>query len=138
MPLPAVVRERRQALLDADEEIQYIFPASSTVSPTATSFVMAHIIIVVTAKAVVVLSARMTNRYRPPAVWGRYPRATRIGPVDTSSIPTFRLGGIVFEVDDEYVPVINAADAEVVITDSLPPDPLPDLCQPPFSSLPGT
>ena len=92
-----MVKERCQALLDADEEIQYIFPASSTVRP-ATSFVMAHFIIVVTAKAVSI-----------PRPYLRLPLAGH------------------FEVDDEYVPVINAADAEVIFTDSLPPDPFPDL-----------
>jgi hypothetical protein len=46
--------------------------------------------------------------------------------VETNLIPTFTLWGIRYEVDDEYVAVINAADAELS-ADFLPPDPFPDL-----------
>jgi hypothetical protein len=60
-------------------------------------------------------------------VWGRYPRGVRIGPVDTGAGAFFDFAGASFEVDDEYVPVINAADAEVSARDTLPQDPRPDL-----------
>ncbi|WP_253777693.1 hypothetical protein [Goodfellowiella coeruleoviolacea] len=76
--------------------------------------------------AVTVLSTGLLGRSKPKSVLARYPRSTSIGPVDPTPIPTFTLSGIRYEVDDEYVPVINAADAENS-ADFLPPDPLPDL-----------
>lgn len=41
--------------------------------------------------------------------------------------PRLKLGSLVLEIDEEYVSVVNAADAETSTPDSLPPDPLPDL-----------
>jgi hypothetical protein len=39
---------------------------------------------------------------------------------------TFRLGGFTYELDEEYIPVLNAADVERGAGE-MPPDPLPDL-----------
>nr|CEL21043.1 hypothetical protein [Kibdelosporangium sp. MJ126-NF4]CTQ95443.1 hypothetical protein [Kibdelosporangium sp. MJ126-NF4] len=59
-------------------------------------------------------------------MWRRYPRHTKLGPVKLTVIPEFQLGGRVYEVDEEYVAEINAADAEWSV-DAMPPDPLPHL-----------
>ena len=58
---------------------------------------------------------------------GQLSRGTRIGPVESGAGASFEFAGAVFEVDDEYVAVVNAADAEIFDRDSLPKDPLPDL-----------
>ena len=41
--------------------------------------------------------------------------------------PRFTLGGHTFEIDEQYVCVVNAADAEIGAQDYLPPDPYPDM-----------
>ncbi|HEU5156511.1 MAG TPA: hypothetical protein VFU43_05905 [Streptosporangiaceae bacterium] len=121
MPVPAVIRERCRAFLGLTSDISYIFPAAFPGGG-------AHFIFVVTDREVVVISSAMFTRTRPKSVWGRYPRDVRLGPVDvTGAGAFFELGGTSFEVDDEYVAVINAADAEVFSPDTLPQDPLPDL-----------
>ena len=77
---------------------------------------------------VIVISTALLTRTKPKSIWGRYPRGIRLGPVETTGVGAFfDLGGVSFEVDDEYVAVINAADAEVFSRDTLPQDPLPDL-----------
>jgi hypothetical protein len=119
--VPAVVRERCRAFLGLTGDILYIFPASFPGGG-------AHFVFVVTDSELIVVSAAMFTRTKPKSVWGRYPRGVRIGPVElTGAGAYFDLGGATFEVDDEYIAVINAADAEVFSRDTLPQDPLPDL-----------
>ncbi|MGI5163735.1 hypothetical protein ACQEU3_05200 [Spirillospora sp. CA-253888] len=120
MPVPRPVRDRCREFLGIDDEIRYIFPA------------MAHgggsgFLFVVTDAQISVLSTGSLSRSRPKSVWGSYPRGTRLGPVETGSGASFEFAGAFFELDDEYVPVLNAADAEIFDRDSLPRDPLPDL-----------
>jgi hypothetical protein len=125
MPVSSTERDKCQQLLEPGEEIRYVFPATSavlTIGPAAASFY-----IVVTDRAIVVLTARFLRRNQPAGVWARHPRSTRLGPLDTSLGPAFVLGNVVFEVDDEYAAIVGAADAELEGGDSLPEDPLPDL-----------
>ncbi|GAA2002420.1 hypothetical protein GCM10009799_31930 [Nocardiopsis rhodophaea] len=119
MPVPTAVRDRARGFLPAGAEIRYIFPASLNES--------AFFIFVVTDSAITVLANRFWSRSRPKNIWHVFPRDIRLGPVRTHLIPTFDLGGHTFEVDDEYVAVINACDAELSQDTALPPDPLPDL-----------
>jgi hypothetical protein len=119
VPLSAEVRERCRAFLPPGEEIHYAFPASSTVIPVGVA--LAHFIVVVTETTVTVLSTGMCTRDVPQSVWARYPRTTRIGPVDRSLDPEFVLGDMVMWVDEEYLPVIAAADAEITAPDFPPP-----------------
>ncbi|WP_116026360.1 hypothetical protein [Thermomonospora umbrina] len=120
MPVPRPLRERCRDFLDLTEEIRYIFPASQAGGGS-------HFVFVVTDSAVTVISTGALSRSRPKSVWGTYPRRTRLGPVDVGAGAFFDFGGLDFEVDDEYIAVINAADAEVFARDTLPRDPLPDL-----------
>jgi hypothetical protein len=123
MPLGSAVRERVRALLPAGATIRYLFPASVTTS----ALVVVHVLVVVTDAEILVLYTGFWSRTRPKSVWLRYQRQTRLGPVDTSATPEFSLGEYVFEIDGQYVPVVNAADAERGPAAALPPDPLPDL-----------
>ncbi|MBW8482360.1 hypothetical protein [Actinomadura parmotrematis] len=120
MPLPRPVRERCREFLAVDGQIRYIFPASARGGGAGFLFV-------VTDDRIAVLSTGSLGRSRPDGVWGSYPRGTRLGPVETGGGASFEFAGASFELDDEYVPVLNAADAEVFARDSLPRDPLPDL-----------
>ncbi|MFD9680552.1 hypothetical protein ACFWAD_11795 [Rhodococcus sp. NPDC059969] len=52
---------------------------------------------------------------------------TVLGPVDTASTPHFTAAGITDEIDEEYVAVVNAADAKVTSPQDFPHDPLPNL-----------
>lgn len=123
VPVPAVVRERCRAFLELTDDMRYIFPASLAYPGGGVQFVF-----VVTDGEVIVVSTALFTRTKPKSVWGRYSRNVQIGPVEvTGAGAYFELGGATFEVDDEYVPVINAADAEVFSPDTLPQDPLPDL-----------
>jgi hypothetical protein len=121
VPVSSAVRERVRAFLPPDDEIRYVFPVTD---PTSAPDCF---IVVVTKAAITVLSTGFLGRSTPKAIWARYPRNTRMGPVDLSVIPTFQLGSTSYEIDDEYVPVVNAADAEILSPDCMPPDPLPDL-----------
>lgn len=119
--MPSRVRERVRPFLRPGERIDYIFPAMGLIGPH-----LGHFLVVVTDVSVTLVSTGGFSRTRPKSVWSRYPRNVRLGPVDTSAGPRFFLGGTFFEIDDEYVAVVNAADAEVGSSDPLPPDPLPD------------
>ncbi|MCD2155814.1 hypothetical protein LQL77_18980 [Rhodococcus cerastii] len=57
----------------------------------------------------------------------QFPRMTVLGPVDTASTPHFDAAGIKYEIDEEYVAVVNAADAEITSPQDFPRDPLPIL-----------
>jgi hypothetical protein len=121
MPVSSAVRKRIRALLEPDEEIRYIFPA------IAGRFGGREIFFVVTQGSITLIHGGGWRRSQPKDVMRRFPRNTRLGPVDTTLVPSFALGGLVFEVDDQYVSVINAADAEIDSEHGMPPDPLPDL-----------
>jgi hypothetical protein len=124
VPLSSEIRERCRPFLPPGEQIRYLIPASSTVVPVG--MFLTHFIIAVTDTTVTVLSTGMRSRDVPQEVWARYPRTTRLGPVDTSMGAEFTLGGVVMEIDDEYLPVIAAADSEITAPDYPPPHLLPD------------
>ena len=126
MPLSSEVRDRVRALLQPGEELRYLFPASSVGLGRAITGV-APFLVAVSDTSITVLSCEWLRRHRPASVWARYPRATRLGPVDTAMAPTLEIGDLLLEIDEEYLAVVQAADAELDGTDQLPPDPLPDL-----------
>jgi hypothetical protein len=76
-----------------------------------------------------VLACGWFRRHRPISVWSRFPRSATLGPVEFagSTDPLCRIGSLTLEVPEEYVPVIEAADAELFPAEHLPPDPFPDL-----------
>lgn len=123
MPLSQEVRERVRDFVGLTEEIRYIFPALLT-APTLGG---AHMFFIVTDSAITLVTTKWLSRTKPDSVWGTYPRRSRLGPVETGAGVFFEFNGTHFEIDDEYIAVVNAADAEVFDRDSLPEDPLPDL-----------
>lgn len=120
MPVPSATRALVQELLLPDERIEYVFPAVIPISPQGNVFVA------VTSRSITVLATR-GRAALPTSVLARYSPRTRLGPLDLRGIAGFTLGGIRYEVDDEYVPVVNALDAEHAGADALPPDPWPEL-----------
>lgn len=122
MPVSAAIRERCRAMLGPGEDIRYVFPAVGLPPPGAIGF-----LVVVTDRSVTLLSTKLFRRDEPSGVWARYPRRTRLGPVEFGSGPRIEIGGMTLEVDDEYVAVVAAADAEAFSPGDLPRDPLPDL-----------
>ncbi|MDQ1654760.1 MAG: hypothetical protein QOI35_3960 [Cryptosporangiaceae bacterium] len=117
MPLSTEVRTAVKTLLEPGEELRYLFPASV---PTS-----ANLLVAVTDRAIVLINTGLWSRDQPKSVHARYRRDLRLGPVDVSLIPVVRIGGLLLEVDDEYVAVVHAADAELAGGAGLPPDPLP-------------
>jgi hypothetical protein len=126
MPLSSAVRERCRVLFQPDEELRYLFLATS-VSLGRGILGMAHFIIAISDTRVTVMSSSWWRRHTPTSVYARYPRAIQLGPMDTSMAPTYAIGSLVLETDEEYDSLIRAADAEISGTDPLPPDPLPEL-----------
>ncbi|MEU8269252.1 hypothetical protein AB0B89_19065 [Sphaerisporangium sp. NPDC049002] len=122
MPVTAAIRGRCRALLSPGESVHYVFPVTLVGSSG-----VANYMIVVSDRSITVLATKVFSRYEPAAVWATYPRRTRLGPLSSGAGPTIELGGTVFEVDDEYVAVVGAADAEAFSPGDLPRDPLPDL-----------
>jgi hypothetical protein len=120
MSLSSADRQRVRAFFPDGEEVQYMFPARIPTSVPG-SFVIA-----VSRQSILVISTGFRSNTRPKSVWARFNRNI-LGPVDMTLIPSFTLGGVTYEVNEEYVSVINAADAELRSSTFLPPDPLPDL-----------
>lgn len=123
MPLPRDVWENCRRFVRPDESIRYLFPGTASIMGGGAF----NVLVMVTDHAVTVLTCALLSKYRPDAVWGRYPRAIELGPVDFSLGPAIVVGGLHVETSEEYVSVIRAADAEIRPEDLLPPDPLPDL-----------
>jgi hypothetical protein len=121
MPVSREVRQRVREFLGLSEEIRYIFPAAGVFLTTGT------VLFVVTDSAIIVVTTGYFTRTKPKGVWGHYPRSSRLGPVETGTGASFEFKGTQYEVDEEYIAVINAADAEIFAQQSLPEDPLPDL-----------
>ncbi|KAA2264704.1 hypothetical protein F0L68_06330 [Solihabitans fulvus] len=121
MPMSSQYRERVRALLDPGEDLRYVFPA------TIARSVFPNVVVVVTDRAVRVLSTRYLDRDAPKSVWATYPVNTPLELLDVGGVPGFVLGGIDYDVDEEYLAVISAANAERSLTDAMPADPLPDL-----------
>ena len=121
MPVSSATRSRIRKFLDPDEEIVYVFPADVLMSTDPS------VIFVVTQRAIKILSTGMWSRKSPKSVVAELPRNTRIGPVEPQQIPYFNLSGLTYEIDEEYVAVVNAADSELTREGNGPSDPLPDL-----------
>ncbi|GAA1023968.1 MULTISPECIES: hypothetical protein [Amycolatopsis] len=122
MPVSSKLRERCRRLLAEGDVVQYVFPATSLMI----SMMAAHrsFVIVVTDRHVTVLACSTFRRSKPVSVWEQLPRSTELGPVDLhpSLGPTVSFGGLVLEIDEEYVATVRAADLERS-EDALPQDP---------------
>lgn len=81
----------------------------------------------VTRKTITILTTGYWSRKTPKSVVATTLRNHRLGPVETGTIPWFKFNGILYEIDDEYVAVVHAADAEIMRDAAKPEDPLPDL-----------
>ncbi|TDE08875.1 hypothetical protein [Jiangella asiatica] len=125
MPVSPSVRRRCQDLLEPGERIAYLIPVSAVWLGTAASGV--DCFVVVSDRRIAVLIGGLLRRDRPKEVNLQYPRTTRLGPVERDSVPQFQLGGRVYEIEDEYVAQVNAADAELDGAGAFPRDPFPDL-----------
>lgn len=122
MPVPAHVCRQCQDLLEAGEEIGYLIPVTTVWIGSVMSGIDCYI--AVTDRRIAVLTGGLLHSGRPTDVNLQYPRATRLGPVQFAPAPTFRLGSRAYEIEDEYVAQVHAADAE--LDGLLPEDPFPD------------
>jgi hypothetical protein len=120
MPVPSNAHARIRKLLDEDDEIRYVFPANVLLSAKPS------VLVVVSSKAIKVLSTGFFSRKYPKSVEAEFPRRTRLGPVDTQQTPFFVLSGLEYEIDEEYIAVVNAIDSDLFAENS-PLDPHPDL-----------
>ena len=89
MPLPQDVWENCRRFVRPDESIRYLFPGTASIMGGGAF----NVLIMVTDHAVTVLTCTLLSKFRPDAVWGRYPRAVELGPVDFSLGPTIIIGG---------------------------------------------
>ncbi|HEX4724831.1 MAG TPA: hypothetical protein VH333_20105 [Pseudonocardiaceae bacterium] len=121
MPVSARARQRCRAFLPPAARIDCLFPAIRMPSSWA-RMELGAALVVATDTEILVLGCSAASHDQPLAVSGRCPRSTRLGPV-TDPVPTITLGRLVLRIEQEYVPVVRAADSET----ELPPDPLPDL-----------
>lgn len=126
MPVPSKVRDLCRPLLADGDVVQYVFPGTSLILGGMAA--QHSFLVVVTDRHVTVLACGRFRRLRPRSVWEQLPRTTELGPVDVhpSLGPAVSFGGLVLEVDEEYVPAIRAADLERGGV-GLPDDPLPGL-----------
>ena len=121
MPLASNVHDRVEALLEPGEELRYLFPASIPVG----AWMVPHVLVAVTSRSIVVLYTGLLSATRPRGIQRRYPRDTRLGPVDLSLTPAIRIGSLLLEIDEDYVDMVHAADAELGEDVTAMPDPLP-------------
>jgi len=137
MPVSSSVR-RQVARLLPGRRIDYVIPAvipgaspagliGTVVAALLRQPTIGNVVLAVTDTSITVLSTGFFGRYRPKTVVAEFPRATRLGPIEPYGIASITLGGVVYEVDDEYHAVIHAVDAETTGAAGLPQDPLPDL-----------
>ncbi|MDQ1659402.1 MAG: hypothetical protein QOD41_4485 [Cryptosporangiaceae bacterium] len=124
MPVAQSVRDQVKKLLPEGDEIRYLIPA--TYFPAMGENPGVGVFVVVGEKAITVVSSGFFRRDRPKNVIGTYKRSTRLGPVDGAT-PSFTLNGSYYEVDDEYIAAVNAADAELAGAGEVPADPFPEL-----------
>lgn len=122
VPLSSAVRQSCREFLQPGEEIDYAFPAISVGSPG-----MISALIVVSATRVTVLACKLMRRNVPDSVWATFPRNIQLSPIESNLGPIIATGSYLWEIDEEYVSVVRAADAEITEGGFLPPDPLPDL-----------
>ncbi|AHH93458.1 hypothetical protein GCM10010174_31970 [Kutzneria viridogrisea] len=122
MPLSTAVRRSCLEFLQPDEQIDYVFPAISAGPPG-----MISVLVVVSRSRITVLACKQLRRNEPDSVWASFPRTSRLTPVEEGAGPVISLGSMLLEIDDEYLSVVRAADAEMSGDEFLPPDPLPDL-----------
>lgn len=126
--MPVTAKERRycEALLDQGEQLRYVIPTLA--SGMGRAYSAFDYYLVVTDRRVLVIAGSMMRRGRPKEIELTYPRPTKLGPLtDLGGItPTVEMGGRFFEISEEYVAVVAAADAEID-GDALPDDPFPDL-----------
>jgi len=122
MPVPEKVRARCRALLAEGDVLQYVVPATSLMLGGLAA--VRHFVLAVTDRHITVLACGEFSRMKPVSVWEQLPRSTRLGPVEIqpSLGPTVAFGGMQFEIDEEYVAAVRAADLEGASA-NLPPDP---------------
>jgi len=120
MPVSSAIRAQARRFLDPDDEIQFVFPAEVLNSA------FPSVLFVVSRTAITILSTGARRRKAPEKMVSRNPRNVLLGPVDSHLVPSFTLYGIRYEIDEEYISVVHAADAGIS-ADLAPPDPLPDL-----------
>lgn len=120
--MPADVRRLCQDLLDPGERIDYLVPVTLAWIGALPAEVDCYL--AVTDRRIAVLTGSQWRRGRPTEVSLQYPRTTRLGPVDFRPVPTVDLGSRSYEIDEEYVAAVHAADAE--LDGLLPEDPFPD------------
>lgn len=124
MVLNRSVRERAKEFLQPGDDLRYLFAA--TIVQHTFGITPFNCLVAVTDQRVIVLSCSWSSKYTPTSVYMRFPRNIQLGPVENRPGPCIDIGDLVLEIDDEYIPVVLAADAEVS-GEFTPPDPLPDL-----------
>lgn len=122
MPVGSAVWARVREFVPTGVAVHYVFPATAFMAGSS----MVHVLVVITDRDILVLHTGLWSRTNPKSVWLRWNRDTQLGPVDLSVTPEFTVGEHVFEIDDQYVSVVNAVDAERDPAAG-PPDPLPEL-----------
>jgi hypothetical protein len=111
------VRDRCRTFIPPGEQLRYLIPGLCG----------GQVFIAVSDTVITVIWGGLLRRDNPQSVTATHPRTTRIGPVDAGSLdPVVRLGSLTIEIDDEYIPVVAAADAEISAPDFPPPNLLSD------------
>lgn len=125
MPVPADVRRRCRQLLDQGESIRYLIPTLA--AGVGVIAYAAECFIVVTDRRIVIVVGGTFRRHRPAQIAQEFPRSQRLGPIDTSLTPTIEFSGRYYEIAEEYLAAVAAADAELDGPDALPEDPFPEI-----------
>jgi hypothetical protein len=120
MGVSAGIRASARELLDPGDRIRYLFPAELLLSTRP------YVYIMISDQAVTVLATGVRKR-APLSVRAKYSRDVRVGPPELTTPPSFVVAGIWYQIEDEYVAVVNAANAELDGSDGLPPDPLAEM-----------
>jgi hypothetical protein len=106
VPVSDATRRRAQHLLEPGDTIHAIIPALPADCPSR------YALIVLSHRAVTVLATGFWQPMLPKSVHSRHPR-TRLGPADTTgTVPVVTLGPARYEIDEEYLPLLAAADRD--------------------------
>jgi hypothetical protein len=115
MALRDKFRERTQPFLEPGEQIQEIFPARTNAPGLAPLGALAtkYWLVAVTDRNIVVLHASKANVNKPKSLVARFPRATRLGPLNGKMFAALNLtvGSETTVVQRRFFDDVERADA---------------------------
>ncbi|MGA6161104.1 hypothetical protein [Amycolatopsis magusensis] len=127
MPMPNSVPGQCRALLEPDTTVEYVLPGTMILAHGVGGTPL-NVLLAITETEIVVFRVKLLSRYQPAKIWARHPRRRGRATIERhgSLSATCTVGGLVIEIEDEYIAVVRAAGLDTVGGEP-PLDPHPHL-----------